>query len=643
MKAIAERLDGNRILVRVPFSSADIVKSIPGCAPRWKRGTVRDTFLGWSFPLTINTCRSLNRKFGKGNVKFGPELTKWGREYEQAERVLEIIKKSRPKDNLDALWRTKMVAPYLWEAMSQRPAQATAAAFAFTSRQALIADQPGIGKTLETLSALVEGAARRVLILARKTALTTVWEREIYRWLSPEVATVFVADGMRDARASAIQAFDLTAARPISETTPMVFLVCNSEMARVSKSCQNGLSVTQCKKKCEGHGGKRVAYKPVPAWPELFRLGAFDAIVLDESHNYLSGVGERSLLVSQVRNGMMKLPRTKDTMMLPLSGTPWRGQKVNAWGTWNWIRPDLFSSRWTWTEDYFETATGTHEEMIVGDLRPKRVKAFDQECDRWMIRRTKTEVAPDMPEKEYAGSLLDPTDRDSPIGVWLEMTPEQQAAYDQMEANGDAELAGGKLTTSSVLAEITRLRQFASSAGRINGAGEFVPSLPSNKYNWVLDFLDEAYGDGKIIIASQFTNLIGVFAYELQKAKISTLVLTGKTSPKLRVEVQDLFQQSDDHNLILVNTKAGGESINLSRASYMIFLDETYVPDEQEQMEDRGHRIGHPTGLTVYYLRSLGSIEETIAIETGLKEGGVKERLDGRRGLEIRRKRVSVR
>ena len=640
MKVIAERLDGNRIIVRAPSSSSDKIKKIPGCAPRWRRGIQKDTFLGWSFPLTMDTCRDLTRMFGKDNVKFGPLLSEWGKKEQELEKLLRDIKADTPENNLENMRPVKWAAPYLWEAMAARPLQATAALYMGVGRQVLNSSQPGVGKTLETLAALVQGTARTILIFARKTALTTVWEREIYRWLGPDLATVYVADGSRDNRASAIQAFSLSIGLPLGSHPPMSFLICNSEMARTAKACQNGRSAVQCRKMCESHGKSKAKYHPEPAWPQLFGLPPLDAIVLDESHRAITGLGSRSLLVTQVHYGMSRLPRRPDTMMLPLSGTPWRADRVQAWGTWNWMRPDLFSSRWTWIQRYFETADGTHDEMVIGDLRPGKVKAFDREVSRWSVRHTKAEAAPDMPAKEYAGSLLDPADRDSPVGVWLEMTPEQAEAYGQMKANGDADILGGRLTTASALAEITRLRQFACSFGRLEG-DQFVPDLPSNKLNWLLDLLDEADGQGKVIVASQFTKLIHLFAGELEKQGHRVLTLTGRGTARDREEVQDLFQNDDSCNLILVNTLAGGESINLSRASYMVFTDETFIPDEQEQMEDRGHRIGYPTGLTVYYLRSLGTIEVDIATGSGLKDGRVKARLDGARGLSIRRKIVT--
>jgi SNF2 family DNA or RNA helicase len=646
MKVTAERFGKDRILAQIPYAEGEgavLAKKVPGATPRFKRGTGRDKFLGWAYPLTMDTARGLRRVFGRENVTFGQELADWGRREQDLERTLAKIRETEPEACLALLARTYAYAPVLWEAMENRPMQATAALFASLSRQVLIADQPGVGKTLETLSALVEGNARTILVFARKTALTTVWEREIYRWLG-EMATVYVADGEHDRRASAIQAFGLAvkadSALPCGwqPSSWMKFLVLNSEMARIAKVCQNGRSAAQCKKHCDSHpDGKRPKYEAKPAWPELFGLPPFDAIVLDESHRVLAGLGDRSLLAAQVRNGMMKLPRRPDTMALALSGTPWRGDRTQAWGTLNWLRPDFFSSRWRWLETYFEMADGNYGERVIGELI--RPKAFDREQRRWTIRRTKKEVAPDMPEKEYAGSLLDPSDPSSPFGVWLEMTPEQQAAYDTMQANGDAEILGGRLTTASVLAEVTRLRQFASSFGRLSG-DEFFPVLPSNKLNWIKDFLDELDGSAKVIIASQFTKLINLLAEELRGDLPFTLALTGQTSPGWRVKVQDFFQESPKHNLILVNTLAGGESINLSAANYMVMVDETNVPDEQEQMEDRGHRVGNATGLTVYYLRSLGTIEEEIARRTGAREGRVKDRLDGARGIDIRKRMI---
>src|SRR4029078_8994596 len=77
--------------------------------------------------------------------------------------------------------------------------------------------------------------------------------------------------------------------------------------------------------------------------------------------------------------------------------------------------------------------------------------------------------------------------------------------------------------------------------------------------------------------------------------------------------------------VLVLNTFAGGASIQLSRAGSAHILDETWNPDHQEQAEDRGHRGDVWTMLKdewrIYTYRSLNTIESYIRkvnIEKGL-------------------------
>src|SRR5699024_5857154 len=128
-----------------------------------------------------------------------------------------------------------------------------------------------------------------------------------------------------------------------------------------------------------------------------------------------------------------------------------------------------------------------------------------------MIRRTKAEVAPDLPPKMYAGSLPPgisydhPSQRDGLVGHWLEMDSKQKRAYAEMEEYATAALDNGTLVANGVLAELTRLKQFATSYGQLDTkidpegveAPTFSPSMPSNKHSRLLEFIDQVGSDGR--------------------------------------------------------------------------------------------------------------------------------------------------
>jgi hypothetical protein len=94
-------------------------------------------------------------------------------------------------------------------------------------------------------------------------------------------------------------------------------------------------------------------------------------------------------------------------------------------------------------------------------------------------------------------------------------------------------------------------------------------------------------------------------------------------------------------HILLINTKAGGVAITLDTADVMVVLDETWIPDDQEQLEDRIHRVSRPRPVTYHYLRSMDTIDLGVALVNQQREYATHRLLDGRRGVEYARQAMS--
>jgi SNF2 family DNA or RNA helicase len=337
---------------------------------------------------------------------------------------------------------------------------------------------------------------------------------------------------------------------------------------------------------------------------------------------------------------MMRLTQPANGKRIAMSGTPGRGKDTNLWGTLNWLRPELFSSYWRWIETYYDVDKDGYG-WKIGSMRPEMEAEFDAMLAPHMLRRTKAEVAPDLPPKQYGGTRLDPEDPASPVGVWLPMEGRQAELYRQMEKDSLAELEGGFVEAIGVLPEMTRLRQFAICGWkRRTGSDKLAPvATDSNKYDWVLQFCRERAAVGrKVVIASEFTEVINEFAAQLNNDGVANYTLTGETSDPERVRRVAAFQSDDDTTTaFLLNTHAGGVAVTLDAADDLVFLDETFIPDDQEQVEDRIHRISRIHNVTIWYLRSQGSIEEALCRIPAAREAILKARLDGPRGIKFAR------
>jgi len=203
------------------------------------------------------------------------------------------------------------------------------------------------------------------------------------------------------------------------------------------------------------------------------------------------------------------------------------------------------------------------------------------------------------------------------------------------------ELDGGTLMTNGVLAELIRLKQFAGSYGKLVGE-HFVPTLPSNKFDWLVEFLDERgiakdleKTAPKVVVASQFSQMVDMLADGLAELGIKSFKFTGDTSNKRRSEIEDDWQNNADSDIrvLLLTTTAGGVSLTLDAADDLVLLDETWSPDDQTQVEDRLHRLSRVHQVTIWKLFSLGTIEEGIARNNLSKEMIIKAIIDGQRGV----------
>lgn len=612
--------DGKRIMARIPYANGSgpkLAKRVPGARADWDKSVTPNVFKGWVYPLSMDTCRMMRKVFGT-DLTVLPPLVRWARAEVEKERKLEDLREDIISGTEFELLASQ--APDLLKAMRNRPYQLAGAGFLLASRAAILADDPGLGKTLQTLAAIIESDAKTILVACRRSATRTVWERETMRW-APGIAT-FVAQGSPAEREEAFGEFSDF---PVHIPGLRKMLIINIEMIRAKKTevCPDG-ALPDARGKfpfsCSGPEHPKHTYHAEYKWPFLFSQ-KWDAIIIDEAHNLLASTANiQSKNITQQRFGAMRLRSclTDGGLAVALSGTPFRSKLTKGWGTLNWLRPDLFRSYWRWAETHFGVEDGKYGKIVAkGDKSPDPLDP--EEWDRMLrphyLKRVKAEVVPELPPIIYAGTPIDGEDPESPCYVQLDMLPEQARIYRQMADKSEATLDGTRITASGVLAEITRLRQFANASGRVGDGRSVLPSLPSNKLEWLVDFMEEREDTGaKVVVASSFTAIVELAARVLREAGFEVLTLTGATSDRARSDLVARFQDpSDPLQVVCINRIAGGESITLDAADEMVVLDQPWISDQDDQLEPRIHRVSRIHQVTVYRLISLGTVDEWMA------------------------------
>lgn len=616
-------IDGKRILADIPYAGGRgprQAKCIAGFRAKWDKKVEPNKFIGWTYPLTLDSCYALRRVFGQELI-ITNELAQWARaEITKQDALEEFREGAIDKVTFDILERE---APQLYLAMMSRSYQMSGTAFMKASGQSLLGDEPGLGKTLQALGAVIENDARRILVVCPRTATRSVWERETLRW-APTIEP-FVAQGTRPERNAVVE--DFRKVRFITKNHPARrMLIVNTEMIRAKRVevCPEGLNVKFCNERPqEARGDHRHHYDSVPDWPFLHEQ-MWDAIILDESHNILASTANiQSKRITLGRFGAIQIRRQlrPGGLAIALSGTPFRSKLEKSWGTLNWLRPDIFTSFWAFAELHFGTTSNGYSKVVGQDnidgkaiAEPLDQEAFDRALRPYYLARKKVEVAPDLPPIIYAGTPPE-DDPDGPCYVRLDMDPKQAKAYHQMAEDAEADIAGGRILATGILAEITRQRQLANSYAHWVHSGKMRPSLPSNKIEWITEFMQEREGaDGKVIIASSFTEMVELTATTLRKEGWEVLTLTGATSDKGRALLQERFNDMDDKlRVVILNTKAGGEAITLDAADDLVTIDMPWTSDAFKQLENRAHRVSRIHQVTVYRLISNGTIESWMA------------------------------
>ncbi|EJD36051.1 hypothetical protein AURDEDRAFT_117177 [Auricularia subglabra TFB-10046 SS5] len=137
--------------------------------------------------------------------------------------------------------------------------------------------------------------------------------------------------------------------------------------------------------------------------------------------------------------------------------------------------------------------------------------------------------------------------------------------------------------------------------------------LNSGKIKALVKLL-ETYRETKrrVLIFSQFTQVLDILRAVLDFRDVKYLVLTGQTAVDTRLGLVDEFNQDESIEVFLLSTKAGGMGINLTAASVVILFDQDFNPHNDKQAADRAYRIGQKNDVDVIKLISKGTIEEDI-------------------------------
>jgi SNF2 family DNA or RNA helicase len=225
----------------------------------------------------------------------------------------------------------------------------------------------------------------------------------------------------------------------------------------------------------------------------------------------------------------------------------------------------------------------------------------------YLLRRTKTAVAPELPPKIEQVVYCEMSAAQARL--YREVQESSERALIDLEASGASE---GTLRLAT-LTQLLRLRQVCCDPRLLPEGMAAGREADSTKLEVFHELIEEAIDDGhRVLVFSQFTSLLGLLRQDLDAEETRYCYLDGSMTPKARQAQVDVFQGDETIPLFLISLKAGGTGLNLTGADTVIHLDPWWNPAVEAQATDRAHRIGQTRAVTSYKLICSGSVEEKV-------------------------------
>ncbi|MFC4262974.1 SNF2-related protein [Ferruginibacter yonginensis] len=318
---------------------------------------------------------------------------------------------------------------------------------------------------------------------------------------------------------------------------------------------------------------------------QLFLKIHFDYVVLDESQ--------------AIKNPSSKVTKAASLLVatnrICMSGTPLQNNTFDIYAQMNFLNPGLLGSM-----EFFRNEFATPIDKFGEQEQKEHLRKL---LFPFILRRTKEQVAKDLPEKTE--QIL-----------FCEMEKEQRKIYDAYRNSyrdkilGTIEEQGIQKSQLTILQGLMKLRQICDSPAILNEDEKF-PNH-SIKLDELTREIEENIGDHKALVFSQFLGMLSLIKQKLTEANIPFEYFDGSTSATDREKAIQNFQNNDECRVFLISLKAGGVGLNLTAADYVYIVDPWWNPAVEQQAIDRTHRIGQTKNIFAYRMICIDTIEDKI-------------------------------
>jgi SNF2 family DNA or RNA helicase len=437
-------------------------------------------------------------------------------------------------------------------------------------RTFLLADEPGLGKTAQSLIAASVADAFPLLAVVPNVVKMN-WAREVQKWIPNRTSTVIHGDGA-----------DLDAFADV--------VVVNYEVL-------------------DRHSG----------W--LKTLG-FKGMVVDEAHFIKNHSAQRSKLVLSLAAALRE--RRSDPLLMALTGTPVINSTEDFKAIWQflgWI--DDTKPRAELMARLEETGLAPAEPGFLSEARQAVI-------DMGIVRRRKVDVAADLPAKRVVDL---PVELDDEAGRSIrqaerELQNRLVQRYRSLAAGRKPETLEQKMQLVRLIAQ----QELEESRSATTGENIFtmIRKIGSAKAALAADYATQlARSTGKVVLFAKHIDVMDQAEATFARRAIKSVSIRGDQTAAARERAVDSFLHDKGTKAIVCSLSAAGVGINLQVASNVVLAELSWTAAEQQQAIDRTHRIGQSEPVTAWRIIAAHTIDARIAELVDSKASLAARALDG--------------
>jgi superfamily II DNA or RNA helicase len=347
----------------------------------------------------------------------------------------------------------------------------------------------------------------------------------------------------------------------------------------------HGAMRTRAKEEIIDHDVTITTYGTLRSDIKLLMSINFDYVILDESQ--------------AIKNPSSKVTKAACLLIarhrLCMSGTPLQNNTFDIFAQMNFLNPGMLG-----TMEYFRQEFAMPIDKFGEQDRKEHLKKI---LYPFILRRTKEQVARDLPEKLE-------------MILWCEMEDEQRKIYDAYRNDfrdkilGTIQEQGIQKSQLTILQGLMKLRQICDSPAILNEEEKF--ENHSIKLDELAREITENISNHKALVFSQFLGMLALIRAKLDELGVKYEYFDGSTSAPDREKAIQSFQNDETVRVFLISLKAGGVGLNLTAADYVYIVDPWWNPAVEQQAIDRTHRIGQTKNIFAYRMICKDTIEDKI-------------------------------